>query len=457
MTDRYVHPLNLAAAAAKTHLAGLPSRRPFPPPAALAALAAFDAAWPDVGCDPAAVIAELDRIGTPAATAMNGGRYFGFVMGGTLPAALAANWLAAAWDQNAVNAVASPIGAKLEQVASRWLLEALDLPRHAAVGYVTGAASANFTALLVARHALMKRCGWNLRRQGMRGAPALRVLVGAEAHPVVTKALSLAGFGVEEWEVLPADEQGRIDARRLPALDERTLIVAQAGNVNSGSFDPFAEICGRARAAGAWVHVDGAFGLWARASQSKKPLTHGIELADSWAVDAHKWLNVPYDSAIYICRDAASAAECFDIEAPYIGRDAARAPNALTLDLSRRARAIEIWAALKALGRRGVAEMVERHCRQAVRFAAHLHDAGFDILNEVVLNQVVATVGDGERVPEIVARVQEDGICWIGPTVWRDRRALRLSVSSEATTDDDIDVSAAAIARVKHTVYGAST
>lgn len=454
MTDRYSDLLDLAAGAAKTHLAGLAQRRPAPAPAARAALDAFDTPWPEFGDDAAAVIAELDRIGTPAAMAMNGGRYFGFVMGGTLPAALAANWLAAAWDQNAVNAVASPVAAKLEQVASRWLLEALDLPRASAVGYVTGAAGANFTALMAARHVLLGRCGWNLRRQGARGAPVLRVLVGAEAHPVVTKALSLAGFGVEEWEILPVDAQGRIDAARLPPLDARTLVVTQAGNVNSGSFDPFAEICARARAAGAWVHVDGAFGLWARASQIKKPLTAGIELADSWAVDAHKWLNVPYDSAVYVCRDAAAAAECFDIDAPYIGRDAGRAPNALTPDLSRRARAVEIWAALKALGRRGLAKMIERHCFQAVRIAAHLHDAGFEILNEVVINQVVATVGNGERVPEIVAKVLEDGVCWIGPTLWRGRKAFRISVSSEATTDDDIDVSAAAIVRAKEYVYG---
>lgn len=438
--------------AAQTYLTSLTERRPFPDAAAQQALQGFDEDLPQSETPDETIVAQLAEIGSRAAVAIGGGRYFGFVMGGCLPAALAAHWLAGTWDQNAFNEVTSPLAHRLETVTSRWLLDVLDLPRTATVGYVAGAAMANLTALTVARSALMARCGWNFRRQGMQGAPALRVLLGAEAHPVVTRALSLLGFGTEEWQTLPVDDQGRIDPTRLPALDDRTLLGLQAGNVNSGAFDPFAEICAKAQAAGAWVHVDGAFGLWARASRKKRALTHGIAMADSWACDAHKWLNVPYDSAFYACRDGAAVADAFDIEAPYLLRQPDRRAAIATMDMSRRARAIEIWAALKSLGRDGVEDLVDRCCRLARRFADRLAAAGFDILNDVVLNQVVVGWGDGTNIDALVRQVQAEGTCWLGPTHWQGRKAFRLSISSWASTDDDIDRSADALIATAQTL-----
>jgi glutamate/tyrosine decarboxylase-like PLP-dependent enzyme len=430
---------------AAEYLEAVPARTPFPSRQALEGLREFDEPWPKTGANAEAVIEQLERLGAPATVTTTGGRYFGFVMGGCLPVALAANWLAGAWDQNAGGWVMSPLGAAVEDVAAKWLLEALDLPRESAVGFVTGATMANFSALAAARCALLKRAGWNFRKDGAARAPALRVLASEQQHPAVYKALAMLGIGSAEVLRIPVDAQGRILPAQLTALDARTLLLTQAGNVNSGSCDPFVEICGRARAAGAWVHVDGAFGLWARASSSKRSLAEGVQLADSWAVDAHKWLNVPYDSAMFVCRDATSVQDMFGVDAPYLERGAKREGSNFTPEISRRARGIEVWAVMKFLGRDRLEALIDRCCAHALRFAQGLECAGFEILNDVVLNQVVAARGGEDEMRRLVQRIQDGGTCWVGPTFWRGRHAMRISVSSWATTETDVEKSLAAI------------
>src|SRR5476651_2254618 len=295
--------LTVARDASARHLGSMDTRAILSTEEAIEGLAQFREPFPAESSDATAVIELLDRVGSPATTVSNGGRFFGFVVGGTLPVALAADWLTSTWDQNAGLWILSPVGAELEVIAASWLLEIFDLPRDAAVGFVTGSTMGEFSAFAAARSALFKRAGYDVKRRGLRGAPQLRVVTSEEVHPTNIAALAYLGVGLDEIERCPVDDQGRIIADRVPELDERTLVIVQAGNINSGASDPFVEICAKARRAGAWVHVDGAFGLWARASRRKAPLVAGIELADSWSVDAHKWLNVPYDSAFYICRD----------------------------------------------------------------------------------------------------------------------------------------------------------
>ena len=367
--------------------------------------------------------------------------------GGALPATVAASWLAAAWDQNCFSATMSPAVAAIEQIALGWLLDVLRLPRDAAGAFVTGATMANLSALAAARRAVLARAGWDVEEHGLHGAPPLRVVLGAEAHPTVRKALGLLGLGRASAEVVPCDPQGRMRADALPAIDASTIVVIQAGNVNSGAFDPASEICARAHAVGAWVHVDGAFGLWAQAAPARAHLSAGVADADSWATDAHKWLNVPYDSGLVFVRDAAALRGALSVAAPYLPHGAAREPGDYTPESSRRARAVEVWAALRSLGRDGVADLVERNCRHAARFAAGLRQGGVEVLNEVVLNQVVASFGDDARNRAVLERIAADGTCWCGPTVWQGRTAMRISVSSWATTADDVERSLAAILR----------
>lgn len=436
-----------AAARAERYMEEIGRRRVFPGDAAIEGLAAFDETLPDSPTDPPEVIELLDRAGSPATVASAAGRYFGFVIGGALPVTVAATWLAAAWDQCAGLGPLSPVAQRLEDVARGWLLDLLDLPRDAAIGYTTGATTANFTCLAAARHAILERQGWNVEEQGLFGAPEIRVVVGEEVHASVRKALGMVGLGRERVEPVPVDDQGRLRADALPVLDERTIVCIQAGNVNTGAFDPAEEICAAAREAGAWVHVDGAFGLWAMASPEKRSLARGIADADSWAADAHKWLNVPYDSGLAVCRHPAAIRAAMTIVAPYLLPSAVPEPNHYVPEMSRRARGVEIWAALKALGRGGVAELVERNCRQAERFASGLREAGCDILNDVVLNQVLVSFGTAEETNRVIARMQADGTMWAGGTVWQGHTALRISVSSWATNDDDVDRSLSALLR----------
>lgn len=437
-----------AAERAIAYLAGLDARAVAPPAEAISRLAALDEALPAGPSAPAEVLALLDELGSPATTATAGGRYFGFVVGGSLPAALAANWLAGVWDNDAGMSLVSPIGARLEEVARCWLLELLGLPVASGVGFVTGGTMANFAGLAAARHAVLARVGWDVEADGLFGAPPVTVVVGAEAHVSVFKALGLLGFGRERVVRVPADGQGRMRADALPALSGPAIVCLQAGNVNTGACDPFRELCAWAHAAGAWVHVDGAFGLWAAAAPERAYLVEGVAEADSWATDAHKWLNVPYDSGLAIVRDEVALRAATATSAAYLSKSDIREPDQYTPEMSRRARGVEVWTALRSLGRDGLAQLIERNCRQAARFAEGLAAAGYEVLNEVVLNQVLVSFGQPEVTRAVIAGVQADGTCWCGGTLWQGRTAMRISVSSWATTDVDVERSLAAMLRV---------
>lgn len=452
---RYLHSvenrervLEEAANRARCYLNGLEDRLVFPRADALAGLAAFDEAFPEEPQDSLQTLDLLDSVGSPAAVGSAGRRYFGFVIGGALPVTLAANWLAGAWDQNAGMQASAPGASKLEQVALRWMLDILGLPDDAGGGFVTGATMANFSGLAAARHAVLQRAGWDAEADGLFGAPPITVVVGDEVHVSLLKALSLLGLGRQRVRRVPVDSQGRIRPNNLPLLSGPTIVCIQAGNVNTGAFDPAAEICQIAHAAGAWVHVDGAFGLWAAADPLRAHLTRGVSDADSWATDAHKWLNVPYDCGLVFCRDAeALRAALSHTQAAYLMNDGTREPMEYTPEMSRRARGVEVWAALRSLGRTGLAEMVERCCRHADRFARGLSAAGYTVLNEVQLNQVLVSFGDAEKTRRVIQTVQEDGVCWCGGTSWQGHTAMRISVSSWATTEADVDHSLEAILR----------
>jgi glutamate/tyrosine decarboxylase-like PLP-dependent enzyme len=386
-----------------------------------------------------------------------GPRYFGFVVGGSLPAALAADWLAAAWDQNAGLFVLGPAAATVEDVAAGWLTELLGLPATASCGFVTGGLGANFGGLAAARNHVLARAGWDVERDGLLGAPPVEVVVGAERHVTIDVALRYLGLGSGRLRVVPADDQGRMDPAALgevlAAVEGPTIVCAQAGNVNTGAFDPLAAICAAGHDHGAWVHVDGAFGLWAGASPALRHLVAGVEQADSWATDAHKWLNVPYDSGLVFVAHPQAHRAAFAKVASYLtpGQGGERDPDGFVPEGSRRARGFPVWAALRSLGRSGVAELVERCCGHARRFADALAAAdGVEVLNEVVLNQVLVRFADpgGDhdgRTREVIRRVQADGTLWLGGTIWQGMAAMRISVSNWSTTTDDVDRSVAAI------------
>jgi glutamate/tyrosine decarboxylase-like PLP-dependent enzyme len=439
--------LTATAERAIRYLEGLNERGVAPDRAVVARLAELAIPLPTDPSPADETIALLDSYNA-ATMAMAGPRFFGFVIGGTLPAALAANWLAGAWDQNAALAEVTPLPAKLENVALDWLLDVLGLLPETGVGFVTGATMANFTCLVAARHSVLKQAGWDVEADGMCGAPAVTVVVGEEAHPTLFKSLGLAGFGRNRVVRVPVDRQGRMRADMLPNLSGPTIVCLQAGNVNTGAFDPASEIIPKVKAANAWVHVDGAFGLWAAATPCKAHLMAGDADADSWATDAHKYLNTPYDSGLAFVRSPDVLQAAMAVTAAYLPSSLTRDPANFTPELSRRARGIEVWAALHTLGRSGLADLVERTCRYAARFAEGLRAAGYTILNEVVLNQVLVTFGDDERTRRVVAGIQRDGTCWCGGTTWQGQTAMRISVSSWATTDADVECSLEAIIRV---------
>jgi glutamate/tyrosine decarboxylase-like PLP-dependent enzyme len=411
------------------------------------------------GEDPRTVLASLAREAAPGLVAMPGPRYFGFVIGGSYPVALAADWLSSAWDQNCGLYVASPAVAVVEETAGRWICELLGLPVDAGVGFVTGAQMANFTGLGCARHVLLKRAGWDVERKGLYGAPEMQVVVGEEAHVTVLRALRFLGLGQERVKQVAADGQGRMDPAALgPVLAEcsgPTLVCLQAGNVNTGAVDSMAELIQLAHTHGAWVHVDGAFGLWAAASARTRALVRGVESADSWALDAHKWLNVPYDSGVAIVRDADVMRGTMGSQASYLVRSTGLRDGVdYGPEFSRRGRGTPVYAVLRSLGRSGVEELVDRCCALARRFAEQLARAPrVQVLNDVVLNQVLVRFeppGGGEAdafTQEVVSRVQQDGTCWLGGSVWKGRQVMRISVSGWSTTEADVDRSVAAILR----------
>ena len=438
-----------AAARATRYLQGLDARSVKPTADAVAALAALDVPLSAAGRDPHAVLAELDALGSPATVAMAGPRFYGFVIGGAVPVSLAANWLAGAWDQNAAYFSSTPSAAAFEAVALKWTLDLLGLPAGAEGGFVTGATTANACALAAARHSVLARAGWNVEADGLIGAPNVTVIVGAEVHPSVSKSLGFLGLGRSRVHKVPVDGQGRMRVELVPAITGPTIICTQAGNVNTGAFDDVGALCERVKDTGAWVHVDGAFGLWAAASPTLRAQTRGLEAADSWATDYHKWLNVPYDSGIAIARDGHALQAAMAVTAEYLPTERThRNPCDFTPELSRRARGVDVWAALRALGRDGVVALVERCCRHARRFAEGLGAAGHEILNEVVLNQVLVSFGDAATTQRVIAAIQADGTSWAGITVWQGRTAMRISVSSWATTEDDVERSLAAMIRV---------
>ena len=439
--------LKRAARDAMDYLEGVDERSVAPRPEAVAALSALRGPLPPGPTSPEAVLHLLDTYGSPATVGKNNGRFFGFVNGGCLPTALAASWLVSAWDQNAAFYVQSPTAIVLEEIALEWVRQLLGLPEGTGGAVVTGATMANFTALAAARHALLERAGWDVEGDGLFGAPPITVVVGEEAHASVTKALGLLGLGRKRVVRVPVDGQGRMRPDALPPLDGRTILCLQAGNVNTGAFDAAAAICPVARAAGAWIHVDGAFGLWAAASPEYRKWTKGFELADSWATDAHKWPNIGYDCGIALVREPQELRAAMSIQASYLALGEHREPSDYNPELSRRARGVELWAGLRSLGRSGMAEIVERTSNHARRFAVGLKAAGFQVLNEVVINQVLVSFGTAERTLQVIARLQAEGTCWCGSTVWQGQTAMRISVSSWATTKEDVDRSLAAMVK----------
>jgi len=442
-----------AAARGIRYLESLRTRPVRPDPAAVEQLSAgWGGAMPPEPADDHEVLRLLDELGTPATMAMAGPRFFGFVIGGALPVTVAANWLATAWDQNTGRQSVTPATATLERISLGWMVELFGLPAGTGGAFVTGATVANTTALAAARHTVLAKAGWDVESQGLFGAPPIQVVVGEEVHPTVLKGLGLLGLGRDRVRIVPVDGQGRMRADALGKLDALTILCIQAGNLNTGAFDPAAEIVPRARQAGAWVHVDGAFGLWAAASSELAHLCAGVEQADSWATDAHKWLNVPYDSGLAFVRDPEALRLAMAVRASYLPSGAPREPADYTPELSRRGRGVEVWAALRSLGRSGLAAMLEASCRQARRFAESLSAAGYEILNDVVLNQVMVSFGTPEKTERVIAALQADGTCWCGGTLWQGRTAMRISVCCWATTDQDVELSLEAMKRIAATV-----
>jgi glutamate/tyrosine decarboxylase-like PLP-dependent enzyme len=440
---------------ARAYVEGAADQRVFPDAAALSALAAFDEGLPETGLGAASTLALLDDVGSPGTVVSNGPNYYGFVIGATLPAAAVAERMMTAWDQCASSFANSPIADVIEKTAARWTLDALELPRESAVSFGTSASAGGLACLTAARRSLLARQGWDFDADGLAGAPAVRFVVPDTVHITIRKALRLMGVGTRHLVLAPTDAKGRVDPAQLPPLDGATILCLQAGEVNTGSFDPFAEILPAAKAAGAWVHVDGAFGLWARTSKTRRHLTDGIEGADSWTTDGHKWLNTPYDGAMAICRDRVALAGAMNSDAVYATSSADSQKN-LGIEFSRRARGIPIWAAMRSLGRDGIAAMVDRHCALAQRLAKGLSDAGYEILNDVALNQVLFRLESDEATRAAHAAAIATGRLWFGPTVWQGRPALRMSVSSWHTAEEHIDRAIDLLAETAHhTMQGA--
>ena len=431
--------LQAAASSALEYARSIDARRVIPDEHDLAALSAFDEPLPEVGDDPLATLRLLDDVGSPATIASSGARYFGFVTGAVYPVALGASWLTSAWDQNAGLAVMSPVATKLHHVVRRWLVDLLGLPADTSVVFVTGATVANAACLAAARDALLATVGWDVQSDGLFGAPTLDVVIGEGAHSTLVKSLGLVGLGRRRVHVVPADDQGRLRADRLPDLDGPVLVCAQAGEVNTGAFDPFDEIADWLGARTGWLHVDAAFGLWALADPSRADLVRGLPRADSWATDGHKWLNVTYDCGLAFVRRVDDLRRTFTATAGYLPLGDTFDAMHHTPQSSQRARQVEAWSVLRTLGRQGVAALVAGNCRAAVTIADRLRDAGLTILNDVVLNQVLVRLVDGPTTEALIAAVQADGRVWCGPTQWGGATAMRVSVSSWRT---DLDVAA---------------
>ena len=410
-----------------------------PAASSLTEMKIFDEPMPAEHCEAEELLGLLHRYGSINTVAQTGGKYFGFVCGGSVPVSLAAKWLSDLWDQNSALFVLSPIAAKLEEVCEKWITELLALPRGTAAGFVSGSSTAIICAIAAARNELLRRQNWDVNVNGLFGAPPIRVVLSEQAHSSVFKALALLGLGKGRVELVPADEQGRISPEKLPALDRSTLLILQAGNVNSGAFDDFDQICKIANEAGAWVHVDGAFGLWAAASQRFHSLTRGMEKADSWSADAHKTLNTPYDCGVVLCKDRSALVGSMQATGSYIQYSESRDGMLYTPEMSRRARSIELWATLKYLGASGVRELMDSLCDNAQYFAEKLSENGFAVKNDVVFNQILLQCETAEKTTATLKHIQAGGECWCGGATWHNEPVIRISVSSWQTTKEDID------------------
>lgn len=431
--------LQRAAAHAIEYVSTRSERPVWPSAKAIQDLDRFEEPLPEGGTCSVETLDLLHRYGSPGTVCQADGRYFGFVNGGALPAALAARWLADVWDQNAALEVMSPVAARLEEVCERWITDLFHLPSDTALGLVAGTSTSLICALAAARDETHRKLGWDTRERGLFGAPAIRVIIGAGAHGSVHKALAVLGFGRQSFEVVPADEQGRMRADLLPKLDSSCIVIVQAGNVNTGSFDPFSLIVDRAQEADVWVHVDGAFGLWASASENLRTLCSGVERADSWSTDAHKTLNVPYDCGLVLCRNRETLGRALSTAGSYLSSAGRRDRMFHTLDMSRRARAVDLWAALRSLGREGVARLVDHLHARAEQMARLLEASGFQILNEIVFNQCLIACETPSETEHVLSLVQASGKCWCSGSRWRGEPAIRFSVCGWNTTAVDIE------------------
>ena len=443
--------LDKARQFAGEYIESLEERPVFPDEKSLRAMDALVEPLPEHPSDPCMVLDQLQKIGAPAVVTQTAGRYFGFVNGGALPVGLAARWMADVWDQNTAHYVMSPINSRLEEVCERWMVSLLGFPEGTAAGFVSGTTIANFSGLCAGRNELLRRSGWDVATKGLYGAPKIRVIAGADAHAAIHKSISMLGLGSENIELVPVDDQGRMRADQMPKLNEAALVVTQAGNVNSGAIDPIGQICEDAHVSGSWVHVDGAFGLWARVLPSMRKSCEGIEMADSWSLDAHKTLNVPYDSGIVLCRHREALMSAFKASASYFQWSEQRDSMNFRPSMSARARVIELWAVLKSLGREGVRLLVEQLCENARSFARLLSEQEFQIHNDVVFNQVLVSCGDDDLTTATLKNIQSSGECWCGGSTWHGRAVIRISVCDWATTSKEIERSVYAFVKARAT------
>jgi glutamate/tyrosine decarboxylase-like PLP-dependent enzyme len=422
-------------------------RNVYPTQDAIEGLKIFDEDLPDKPNQPADIIEKLHKYGSPATVSQIGGRYFGLVNGGIIPIALAAKWLSDFWDQNTPLYVSSPIVSKLESVVEKWLRQLFKLPDTTVAGFVSGTSMAILCGLAAARFRILKRLDWDVNSKGLFNAPKIRIIAGRQAHSTVLKAITILGLGKDNIEWVEVDNQGRIIPEKIPALDESTILILQAGNVNTGSFDCFDKICDKAIEANAWIHIDGAFGLWASGSENLKHLTKGIEKANSWSVDGHKALNTPYDCGIILCNDREALVSSLQATGSYIAYGEKRDGMLYTPEMSRRARIVELWATIKYLGRHGIDDLVYGLHERAIQFAHELKNSGFQVLNDVVFNQVLVMCDNDDITSKTLELIQESRECWCGGAQWNNRKVIRLSVCSWATTSDDISRSVKAFVK----------
>lgn len=450
MNDKLI--FNQAKSYAFEYAEKVSERNVYPSEAALENLVVFDEPMPQSRGNASSILEMLHQYGSPATVAQTGGRYFGLVNGGVVPAALAVKWLNDFWDQNTPLYVTSPITSKLETVAENWLKQMFNLPETTVAGFVSGTSLAIVAGLAAARYRIYQNLNWDFNAKGFRDSPAIRIVAGKHAHSAVLKAIALLGFGKDTVEWVEVDTQGRLLADKLPELDESTILILQAGNVNSGAFDDFDAICEIANKAKAWIHIDGAFGLWAAGSNQLKHLTSGIEKADSWSVDGHKTLNTPYDCGIVLCKDKDALVSALQASGSYIVYGDNRDGMLYTPEMSRRARAIELWATMKYLGKEGINEMVNGMHERAKQFAAGLSSNGFRILNEVVFNQVLVACDSDDETEQTLKNLQDLRTCWCGGSLWFDEKVIRISVCSWATTEEDVRLSIASFVEARNQI-----